>query len=246
MVDEGHDFQPEWFKLVAQMVDPATDSLLILYDSAQNIYGKDRPLGFSFKSVGVKASGRTTILKINYRNTKQILQVANRVAAEFLQPDAQDDDGVPLVQPVSCGREGQEPLIVRLPRSCDEPARIAELLATAHEEGSAWADMAILCRDHESMDQCARALSQRQLPHGVRRRSGDFDPLADTIKVMTMHASKGLEFPVVAVAGVGQMPRSGEETADEARLFYVAATRATHKLIVTVAGEGGFAKSLIA
>ena len=31
----------------------------------------------------------------------------------------------------------------------------------------------------------------------MRQRSGDFDPLANTIKVMTMHASKGLEFPVV-------------------------------------------------
>jgi hypothetical protein len=246
MVDEGHDFQPEWLKLVAQMVDPATNSLLILYDSAQNIYGKSRPRAFSFRSVGIQATGRTSILKINYRNTKQILQVANRVAAEFLQPDVQDDDGVPLVQPVSCGREGREPLIVRLPRSSEEPAKIAELLATAHEEGNAWGDMAVLCRDHEAMDQCARALAHRKLPHGVRHRSGDFDPLADTIKVMTMHASKGLEFPVVALTGVGQMPRAGEETADAARLFYVAATRATEKLIVTVAGEGAFAKSLIA
>jgi hypothetical protein len=246
MVDEGHDFQSEWLKLITQMVDPETNSLLILYDSAQNIYGKSKARGFSFKSVGIQASGRTTILKINYRNTKQILQTANRVAAEFLQPDAQDDDGVPLVQPISCGREGQEPLIVRLPTPRDEPAKIAELLAAAHEEGHAWGDMAILCRDHESMDQCARALVHRKLPHRVRHRSGDFDPLADTIKVMTMHASKGLEFPVVAVAGVGQMPREGEEAADEAKLFYVAATRATQKLVLTVAGDGAFAKSLSA
>ncbi|MEG1455572.1 MAG: AAA family ATPase, partial [Comamonas sp.] len=111
MVDEGHDFQPAWLKLVTQMVDPETNSLLVLYDSAQNIYGKSKARGFSFKSVGIQASGRTTILKINYRNTRQILKVANRVAAEFLQPDAQDDDGVPLVQPISCGRDGQEPLI---------------------------------------------------------------------------------------------------------------------------------------
>lgn len=246
MVDEGHDFQPAWLKLVTQMVDPETNSLLVLYDSAQNIYGKSKARGFSFKSVGIQASGRTTILKINYRNTRQILKVANRVAAEFLQPDAQDDDGVPMVQPISCGRDGQEPLIVRLPTPRDEPAKIAELLASAHQEGHAWGDMAILCRDHESMNQCAAALSQRKLPHRVRHRSGDFDPLADTIKVMTMHASKGLEFPVVAVAGIGQMPRHGEEPADEAKLFYVAATRATQKLVLTVAGNGAFAQALVA
>ncbi|MGN6827956.1 DEAD/DEAH box helicase [Paucibacter sp. M5-1] len=245
LVDEGHDFQHEWLKLVTQMVDPETNSLLILYDSAQDIYGKSRARGFSFKSVGIQAAGRTTILKINYRNTKQILQTANRVAAEFLQPDVQDEDGVPLVQPLSCGRDGPEPLIVRVPTANQEPSTIAELLSAAHQEGHAWGDMAVLCRDHSTMDQCARSLDYRRLPHHVRHRSGDFDPLANTIKVMTMHASKGLEFPVVAIAGVGQMPQGGEEPADEAKLFYVAATRATQKLIVAVSGDGAFAKALV-
>ena len=245
MVDEGHDFQAEWLKLITQMVDPETNSLLILYDSAQNIYGKNKGPGFSFKSVGIQASGRTTILKINYRNTKQILRVANRVAAEFLQPEEQGDDAAPLVQPVSCGRDGPEPLIVHLPIPTHESEKIAELLGAAHEEGHAWGDMAVLCRDHESMVQCAASLARRKLPHRVRHRSGDFDPMADTIKVMTMHASKGLEFEVVAIKGAGQMPRDGEEVADEAKLFYVAATRATRKLVVTVAGEGAFAKSLV-
>ncbi|MBK6007881.1 NERD domain-containing protein [Ramlibacter ginsenosidimutans] len=244
LLDEGHDFRPEWFKLVTQMVDPETNSLLVLYDSAQNIYGKSTSRKFSFKSVGIQAAGRTTILKINYRNTKQILQTANLVAAEFLQPDAQDEDGTPLVQPVSCGREGLEPLIVRLPSLRDEALKIADLLSAAHQEGHAWGDMAILCRRHSVMFACADVLRARGLPHQVRERSGDFAPLANSIKVMTMHASKGLEFPVVAVPGVGQMPEEGEEVGDEARLFYVAATRATQRLVVTVSGEGSFGEAL--
>lgn len=58
---------------------------------------------------------------------------------------------------------------------------------------------------------------------------------------MTMHASKGLEFTVVALPGVGHMPASGEPEKDEARLFYVAATRATHKLLTGVGGDSAFA-----
>ena len=34
LIDEGHDFKAEWLKLVTQMVDPETDSLLLLYDDA--------------------------------------------------------------------------------------------------------------------------------------------------------------------------------------------------------------------
>jgi hypothetical protein len=253
LLDEGHDFQPEWFKLVTQMVDPETNSLLVLYDSAQNIYekskGKKKINGaakqFSFKSVGIQASGRTTILRINYRNTRQILQTANLVAAEFLKPDAQDEDGTPLIQPVSCGRDGPAPLIIRLPSPREEANKIADLLASAHQEGHAWGDMAVLCRRHTVMEECARALKAKGLPHKVRARSGDFDPLHDSIKVMTMHASKGLEFPVVALAGAGQMPEEGEDAQDEARLFYVAATRATQRLVVGVSGLGAFGESLV-
>ena len=40
--------------------------------------------------------------------------------------------------------------------------------------------------------------------------------------------------------------RNAEEVADEAKLFYVAATRATQRLVVTVAGDGAFAKALAA
>ena len=79
---------------------------------------------FSFKSLGVQAQGRTTILKINYRNTKQILQTASLIAADLLTADDKDDDGIPLVQPVSCGRDGPPPLIIRLPTLRDEAWKI--------------------------------------------------------------------------------------------------------------------------
>jgi hypothetical protein len=244
LIDEGHDFAPEWLKLVVQMVDPATNSLLVLYDDAQSIYERAQKKNFSFKSVGIQAQGRTTILKINYRNTRQILQTASLVAADLLTAEDQDDDGVPLLKPVSCGREGEAPLIIRLPTLREEAWQVADLLAAAHQEGHAWGDMAVLCPTHEIRDLCARTLAQRQLPLENRTRSGDFDPASDKIKVMTLHASKGLEFPVVALVGVGQMPAAGEDEKEAARLIYVGATRASHRLILGVGGEGRFGQRL--
>ncbi|MCZ7655325.1 MAG: hypothetical protein M5R42_15195 [Rhodocyclaceae bacterium] len=57
LIDEGHDFKAEWLKLVVQMVDPRTNSLLVLYDDAQSIYEAGRQKNFSFKSVGIQAQG---------------------------------------------------------------------------------------------------------------------------------------------------------------------------------------------
>jgi len=246
LIDEGHDFEAAWLQLAAQMVDPATDSLLLLYDDAQSIYQRRRAQQFSFKSVGIQAQGRTTILKINYRNTRQILQTASMVAADLLKSEDCAEDGVPLIQPVSCGREGHAPVVIRLPRVQDEASKIVELLSSAHQEGHAWGDMAIICRHYAEMERCAAVLRQRRLPHEVRKGSGSFNPLADSIKVLTMHVSKGLEFPVVALSGAGQMPAEGQDEREEARLFYVAATRATQRLFIPLSGEGRFAARLIA
>lgn len=108
----------------------------------------------------------------------------------------------------------------------------------------AWGDMAVICRHHAVMDECASALARRKLPYQVRKAPGSFKPNADSIKVLTMHASKGLEFAVVALPGVGQMPAPGDDEQEEARLFYVAATRATQRLVITASGDGGFGRRL--
>ena len=145
---------------------------------------------------------------------------------------------------MSCGREGPAPLIVRLPSLREEAIKIADLLSAAHQEGHAWGDMAILCPDYSTRDLCAQVLHQRQIPVEMRRGPGDFDPTSNTVKVMTMMVSKGLEFPVVALPGVGHMPAKGEDEQEAARVFYVAATRATQRLVIGVGGDGGFGMRL--
>jgi Nuclease-related domain/UvrD-like helicase C-terminal domain/AAA domain len=248
LIDEGHDFAPEWLKLVIQMVDPTTNSLLLLYDDAQSIYERrnslDESKKFSFKSLGVQAQGRTTILKINYRNTKQILQTANLIAADLLTADDKDDDGIPLLKPISCGRPGEEPMIIHLPSLREEAYAIADQLNNAHKEGHSWGEMAILCPDWRIMDLYADVLHHRRMSFSVRKYSGDYNPIADTIQIMTMKVSKGLEFPVVALPGVGHMPVNGEDEQEAARVFYVAATRATQRLIIGTSGDSSFGKRL--
>jgi DNA helicase-2/ATP-dependent DNA helicase PcrA len=71
-----------------------------------------------------------------------------------------------------------------------------------------------------------------------------YDEDADAVVLMTIHSAKGLEFPVVFIAGAeeGTFPgmqsiREPAEMSEERRLAYVAITRAKEKLIVTHAEE---------
>ncbi|UCG20576.1 MAG: UvrD-helicase domain-containing protein [Deltaproteobacteria bacterium] len=79
-------------------------------------------------------------------------------------------------------------------------------------------------------------------------RAGDFfDPRADAVAMMTLHAAKGLEFPVVFICGLDQdlLPlthkNQGQEALqEERRLFYVAMTRARHRLILSTVDRRSF------
>jgi len=77
----------------------------------------------------------------------------------------------------------------------------------------------------------------------------NLDPTADAVSLMTLHAAKGLEFPVVFLTGAeeGLLPhinalRNEEGIEEERRLCYVGMTRAKEELIITASAwraQGG-------
>jgi len=243
MIDEGHDFAPEWLRLVTQMIDPNTNSLLLLYDDAQSIYGEKVKRKFSFSSVGIQAKGRTTILRLNYRNTAQVLAVAYEFAKEFMTPAEAEDDDVPLVRPESGGRIGPRPTLSQLPTLKAEADYLAKELRALNEDGRAWRDMAVLYRSSF----IGKEVSDRLIAGGVPvewmgddRRLHRFNPSKDSVKVLTMHSSKGLEFPIVAIPGLGFMPFGDQAPKEEAKLLYVAMTRAMDRLLMTCHKQTAF------
>ena len=102
----------------------------------------------------------------------------------------------------------------------------------------------------EKSSERLQQLSRRAAP--FENRLGDFlesmalqketdlyDPRADRVTLMTLHAAKGLEFPVVFIVGCEEslLPyQRGDEEPDieeERRLFYVGMTRAQQRLVLT-------------
>ena len=78
---------------------------------------------------------------------------------------------------------------------------------------------------------------------GDLKRCGGKSISGDAVSLMTLHASKGLEFPVVFMFGMekGEIPLEREENPadiqEERRLFYVGMTRAREELFLTCAQE---------
>jgi len=246
LVDEAHDFQDAWLRIAARMVAPETNSLLVLYDDAQSIY-RARRRRFSLASVGIEARGRTSVLRLNYRNTAEVLMLALRCAESLLAtgdaseaPQAEPpDDAVPTVQPASAGRHGPLPVLYRAPHAQAEAQWIAERAAAAHADGVDVDQMAVLAPTRAQLAPIATHLRRAGLAvqsmsdEGFRR----FDWHRPAVRLLTLHSAKGLEFAWVVVAGLHALPQ-GQDTLDDAlRLAYVAMTRATLCLALSAHGD---------
>ena len=251
LVDEAHDFEDDWLRIATKLVNPASNSLLVLYDDAQSIYQGQRRK-FHFASVGIEARGRTSILKVNYRNTAEVLALAVHCAQSLLADERteervgepRDEDQVPLVQPASAGRRGRLPLLLHARNEDDEAELIAERVATAVAAGVRLDDIAVVCRAKYLMKPIERALARRALAFQSMASQAyrHFDWQRASLKLLTMHSAKGLEFRLVFVAGLQALPMKGEAPDAAARLLYVAMTRATHELVLSAHGPD-FARS---
>lgn len=241
LIDEAHDFDEDWLRTAAALVSPDTRSLLVLYDDAQSIYQKTRRR-FSFASVGIHAQGRTSVLRLNYRNTAEVLALALACTRDLLLPaDMPATPGKPEVQavtPASAGRRGPQPVLLHARHPADEAAQIADRIGAARTGGMQWDEIAVLCRTRAQLVPIAQALRQRGWPV-TSMGDADFqhaDARLPGLRLMTLHSAKGLEFTLVFVAGLQALPWPGESLDDAARLLYVGMTRATHALVLSTCG----------
>ena len=121
--------------------------------------------------------------------------------------------------------------------------------AAPEPEAGAGADMALfldLARDQLRLDPGCSANGFATWLVATLQAEGS-DGARDAVSLATFHAAKGLEWPVVHLAGLedGLVPithaRTREQRAEEARLLYVAMTRAEDELFCTWSARRTFA-----
>ena len=112
-----------------------------------------------------------------------------------------------------------------------------------------FSEMCVLYRTSRIGEQIARGLHERGLPvHWLsgKKEKAQYRKSDEKVAVMTLHSSKGLEFPFVSIVGTNQLPHAKADEAAEARLLYVGMTRATEMLLITGHESRGFLEKLAA
>lgn len=247
LIDEGHDFEAEWLELVSQMVDPETNSLLLLYDDAQSIY-KKKTLKFSLASVGIQAQGRTTILRLNYRNTQEILHFAYEFAKSYFTSDS--DSAIPLVEPEASGMNGEVPEVVSAGSAVAEAKAIIKQIQDWLGAGLSYKDIAILYPVSSTGKLLFDALNEAGIPCNWMASSAykrKFDPAINVVNLMPTPSSKGLEFDAIISADSSFLRKgedSGEILNEAVKLLYVGFTRARKQLCVSYHRQNNLADEL--
>ncbi|MEG6133259.1 3'-5' exonuclease [Enterobacter kobei] len=246
LIDEGHDFKPEWLRILARMPDNKDNSLLFLYDDAQSIYQKKKALDFTLSSVDIKALGRTTILNTNYRNTRQILHFASSVAFNYLNNHI--EEALKYQQPDAGGLSGKYPALASFDNQDEEITHVLDWVTKQRQQGVAWSEIAILCPSTYSISGAlGPRLAARNIPYHMIVSSDDkkhWSPQNDFLCVMPLPSSKGLEFHSVAIMDAAK-ERDDEDLSDDIKRLYVGFTRARHNLLVTMHGSGNLRDHLV-
>jgi len=141
----------------------------------------------------------------------------------------------------------EEPAACALLQALDADAPLAEALAAAAQrvEGCDPAAIAVSLRRLSALAaSCSYDRDRFRDTLALTTEAEFFDPRADRVSLLTLHAAKGLEFPVVFIVGLedGLLPLHWSEPddvalAEERRLFYVGMTRAKDQLILSRAEQ---------
>ena len=223
LIDEGQDFADDWYRIILKALDPTSNSLFIALDSSQNIYKRT----VSWRDIGIQAAGRTRILRVNYRNTRAILNVAYRVISELDSSStgarAPEEE---YVVPGRAVRNGPPPEVRRLSSREDSRRFALEWIQARLARGVPPRSMLLLGLNKLEIEQLSRWLNQAGIPASL---VGTTTPQGN-IRVSTIHSAKGFDAGHVLLLGGHELEQRDEE--DGRRLLYIAMTRASEELCV--------------
>ncbi len=247
LVDEAQDFPTSALQLCVRLLVDGSSSLLVVADAAQNIYRN----AFTWKAAGINASGRTRVLEVGYRNTREVLEFAHdfliRGGDIRLDAGAEPSDESAVIPPTLSTRHGPVPVILSSESPGMECLTIADFCAERIATGSAPSSIAVLygsrwARSFNWVDALRRAFTSLGIAYSWATdpdRPAGKDTLGadpDRVVISTIHSAKGLEWRhVVLVAIFDDRPES-DRTLNR-RLIYVGMTRATEELAISASGK---------
>ncbi|MBN1496197.1 MAG: ATP-dependent helicase [Spirochaetes bacterium] len=205
-VDEFQDVAEDNIRLLKLLLPDSGGNLFAVGDDWQSIYGfRGADVGYIVRMREHFPGVEVHRLDVNYRSRREIVSLTNR----FIRRNR-----FRTAKRLRSHRGKGGVVLFHVARDFEREAEIIQGILAGLREGLT---VAVLYRNNWQ-------------GRYIRERLGADEP--GRVSFMTMHASKGLEFDCVIVAGIcdGVIPDPDSGIEEERRLLYVACTRARDEL----------------
>jgi hypothetical protein len=237
-IDEGQDFSSLMIQTLLELLKPGGDMVIAL-DPVQDLYRRK----VSWKSLGVRAAGRTRTLKTVYRTTRALAEFSSCfIGKHFANKD-------PKFFPPDHAIQGEPPLLKQFGSMAEiEAFLVKDILERIGSGEYHPSEIAVIYDDkvygQERFGYDNRALPMRILgrikeagapiswvSQDVRAKTA-YDINANSVSLISIHSAKGLEFDLVYLLGMDRIIPKTSHPKRLTALVYVGITRARFRLII--------------
>lgn len=239
LIDEAQDLEDSWIKAILRFLNTKSNNLILCIDEAQNIYKRKH----SWKEIGINVWGRgkSKRLKTNYRNTRQITQLGfylyKEDIPEIYSEDNNDSKNFEMLKR-DCDYPELKIFNTQLKKSrSKEINEIIDWINKIHAEKKVnFRDILIQYPKKNHLHKLLNQLDDKNIPYDWitedRKSKMNFDLTEDSIKISTIHSSKGMDFHASAIIFLDEI--EGFNSTDKiTSISYVAITRARDYLLIT-------------
>ncbi len=226
-IDEYQDTDNSQHQLV-HLLGGVKNNIFAVGDEDQSIYGfrgADFTNILNFEKTWPRA--KIICLERNYRSTRKILDAANAIIAENKIRRQKNL--------FTRGKIGAQLTAFEARDEYEEADFVAKNIGRILQKETLASPIAVLCRANFQFSVFEEAFRRYSLPYQAAIDQDSLLNGGQIIRLMTVHAAKGLEFKHVFIPGLekGLFPHSAGDKEEERRLFYVALTRAQEKIFLS-------------
>ncbi len=242
IVDEAQDLSRAKLDIIRSMYDENKEksSIMFLTDIAQSIYPESWLAYNTFKSIGFDMSGKTKTLQKNYRTTYEVARAANSLINNDINITTNEN----YVKAEVLERHDDKPILNYFKNETEEYKYIANKINELIHSGDYKADdICLMTKNKTQFDSLKQYIEKKNISVQIIKKASNQNSFQDnSVKMLTMHSAKGLEFPIVFIYGLydGIIPYVNNnidnqdiQISTERKLLYVGMTRAKNKLFMS-------------
>ncbi len=226
-IDEGQDLSEVEYGLLYDLLKPSAigeKNIIIFYDDAQNIYGRNRP---NWSEIGINITpDRSSVMRECYRNTKQIINLAYNVllgscADEKIKVKTRSYSDINYLKKLNlvkdygdwiyvdfAKRNGPEPVFKKFKDEEDELNWVVESVKELIEKENVRAeDILILTYTNKYCERLSKKFqnikSIKKIINAYKKEEkNSFIFEKDALTISTIHSAKGYDASIVFIIGL--------------------------------------------